>query len=63
MKQVEDESVKVGLCMEVAFSLSKWIGGGIQITTLLRSIWPPSLFADTPGCITRISIFTVLGEG
>ena len=34
-KQVEEESVKVGLCREDALCRSKWIGCGIQIVARL----------------------------
>ena len=46
-KQVEEESVKVGLRMEDAICRSKWSAGANQIAAGLRRIWPLSLVGDT----------------
>ena len=46
-KQVEEESVKVGLRMENAPCQSKWSAGVNKIAPGLRLIWPPSLVGDT----------------
>ena len=41
-KQIEEESVKVGLRREDAFCLSKWSVGINQNAVGLRCIWPPT---------------------
>ena len=47
MKQVEEESMKVGLSREYALCQSKWIGCIRKIGAGLTGIWPPSLVVDT----------------
>ena len=47
MKQVEEESVKVGLSREDALCRSKLLFGVKQIATRLRSTWPHSLVGGT----------------
>ena len=46
-KQVDKESVKVGLRREDALFRSKWSVGINQIGARLRRIWPPSLVGKT----------------
>ena len=46
-KQVEGESVKVGLRREDGLCRSKWSVGVNQIAAGLRRIWQPSLVLDT----------------
>ena len=46
-KQVEEESVKVGLSREDALGLSKWTVSDYLNTNRLRRIWPPSFVVDT----------------
>ena len=48
-KQVEEESVMVGMIKEDVLYRSKWSVGVDQIAAGLRSIWPPSLVGDTTG--------------
>ena len=46
-KQVEEESVKVGLRREDTICRSKWSVGVNKIAACLRLIWPPSLVGET----------------
>ena len=48
-RQVEEESMKVGLRRKDALCRSKWNVGESQIAVGLRRIRPPSLFGDTTG--------------
>ena len=45
-KQVQEESVKVGLIREDILCQSKWNVGVIQIAAGLRRIWSPSLAGE-----------------
>ena len=55
-KQVEEESVKVGLRREDALCQSKWSVGVNQIASCLRCIWPPSFVGDTTRFSTLVSL-------
>ena len=46
-KQVEEESVKVGLRREDALCRLKWSVVVNQISSGLRRMWPPSFVGDT----------------
>ena len=46
-KQVEEESMKVGLRRKEALCHSKWSVFVNKIAAGLRWIWPPSLIGDT----------------
>ena len=48
-KQVEEESMKVGLRRKFALCRSKWSVGINKIAAGLQRIWPPSLIGDTNG--------------
>ena len=53
-KQVEEESVKVGLKMEDELCCSKWIVGVIQIAAGLRWVWPHSRVGETTKYYTLV---------
>ena len=57
-KQVEDESVEIGLRREDALCQSKWSVGVNQIAAGLRWIWSPSLVGVLPDFNISISLFT-----
>ena len=64
-KQVDEESMMVGLRREDALCRSKWSVGVSKISAVLRRIWQPSLIGDTTGfCIlVYLSLSAVaLGE-
>ena len=52
----EEESIKIGLSREDALCRSKRIVGVNQIATQLRYVWPPSIFVETSGCRTLVSV-------
>ena len=47
-KQVDEESMKIGLRMQDALCRSKWSVGVNQIAIRLRWVWPPSLVGILP---------------
>ena len=55
-KQVEEESVKVGLRREDALCRSKWSAGMIQIAVGLSGIRPPSLVGKTTRLLTLVCL-------
>ena len=56
IKQVEEESAKIGLRKEDALCRSRWIVSVNKIAAGLRPIWPPSLIADTTGFQILVSL-------
>ena len=56
-KQVDEESVKVGLRREDARCRSKWSVGVHQIADWLRWMPPPSIVAGTTRSLTLVSLF------
>ena len=59
-KQVEEESVKVGLRRKDALCHSKWSVGVNKIAAALRRIWPSSLVGDTTRFYALVSLSLII---